>query len=287
MTNINDLNINQKLEKEISPFGGTDTEIELLRSSTETAALLLKDKLIDLQIYCTFIGYPRSGHSLIGALIDAHENAIIAHELDTLRYLEHNFTDNQIFYLLIKNSTEFAAHERRWGSYSYSIPGQGEYSKLKVIGDKKGGRTSIAIKKNQYLLKNLIETIKLDHRFIHVIRNPFDNIARLAMKLNNDIDLATKQYFSMCETNNELIKTQDYKILNIYHEDFIENPQKHLKQICIFLDLETNNEYLDKCANIVYKTPHKTRYEISWTKKNIETVQEEQKKYEYLFKYSY
>ena len=26
----------------------------------------------DLKTYCMFLGYPRSGHSLIGALLDAH-----------------------------------------------------------------------------------------------------------------------------------------------------------------------------------------------------------------------
>ncbi len=31
--------------------------------------------------FVLFVGYPRSGHSLIGSMIDAHPNAIIAHEV--------------------------------------------------------------------------------------------------------------------------------------------------------------------------------------------------------------
>ncbi|MBV6654043.1 MAG: hypothetical protein KI786_09830, partial [Mameliella sp.] len=31
-----------------------------------------------------FIGYPRSGHSILGALLDAHPQVALSHELDAL-----------------------------------------------------------------------------------------------------------------------------------------------------------------------------------------------------------
>ena len=34
----------------------------------------------DLQAFCLFMGYTRSGHSLVGACLDAHPEAAIAHE---------------------------------------------------------------------------------------------------------------------------------------------------------------------------------------------------------------
>jgi len=37
-----------------------------------------------LRNFVLFVGYPRSGHSLVGSLIDAHPHAIIAHEVKTL-----------------------------------------------------------------------------------------------------------------------------------------------------------------------------------------------------------
>ncbi len=38
----------------------------------------------DLERFWSFIGYPRSGHSLIGSLINAHPDVVVCHELDTL-----------------------------------------------------------------------------------------------------------------------------------------------------------------------------------------------------------
>ena len=40
-----------------------------------------------IQLYCMFVGYPRSGHSLVGTLLDAHPDIVIAHELDALRHI--------------------------------------------------------------------------------------------------------------------------------------------------------------------------------------------------------
>ena len=48
----------------------------------------LKEKLVnaydEVETFVMFIGYPRSGHSLVGALLDAHPEVIIAREYDIL-----------------------------------------------------------------------------------------------------------------------------------------------------------------------------------------------------------
>ena len=92
----------------------------------------------DLETFCTFIGYPRSGHTLIGSLLDAHPQAMIADELDALRYNQAGFSRRQIFYLLLRNSRISAAGGRERTGYHYRVPGQwqGRFEKLRVIGDK-------------------------------------------------------------------------------------------------------------------------------------------------------
>ena len=44
------------------------------------------DTLSQLERFCLFVGYPRSGHSLVGSLLDAHPDIAISHELHVLRY---------------------------------------------------------------------------------------------------------------------------------------------------------------------------------------------------------
>ena len=53
-----------------------------------------------------------------------------------------------------------------------------------VIGDKMGGVTSrtIANPDNENILEQLSEVVKVPIKFIHVTRNPFDNIATIMLR---------------------------------------------------------------------------------------------------------
>ena len=42
--------------------------------------------------FVQFLSFPRSGHSLIGSLLDAHPNAIVSHELDAMGLVHKGFS---------------------------------------------------------------------------------------------------------------------------------------------------------------------------------------------------
>jgi len=60
-----------------------------------------------------------------------------------------------------------------------------------------------------------------------------------------------------------------------------------LKKICDFLGLDANEEYLNACANIVFKKPRKTRKNAPWTPELIKEVEERMKGIPFLEGYSY
>src|SRR5918999_2019352 len=127
----------------------------------------------EIRTYCTFIGCPRTGHSLIGSLLDAHPRMIIAHEMDVLIFLQHGFSRNQIFHLLLENSKKMAAAGRRHSGYSYEVPNQwqGGFEKIQVLGDKKGAHTAMGFYREPGLLDVLRSKIDAELKFVHVIRN--------------------------------------------------------------------------------------------------------------------
>ena len=115
----------------------------------------------DTETNCMFIGYPRSGHTLIGALLDAHPNMIIAHELDALKFIYARFSKRQIYYLLLKNSRAFAERGCKTSRYSYGVPNQlqGRFEKLQIIGDKQGEASTLRFQSIPGLLQQLRNTI--------------------------------------------------------------------------------------------------------------------------------
>ncbi|MCI0710673.1 MAG: hypothetical protein L0154_10980, partial [Chloroflexi bacterium] len=138
----------------------------------------------DVNTFVIFIGYPRSGHSLVGSLLDAHPNAIISHELHALKRLHRGYSQEQLFYLIYQNSRDNARKGREETGYSYLVPGQwqGKYTQLKIIGDKKGGKTAELLAAYPQMLNELFRTIKHPIKFIHVLRNPFDNITSMILR---------------------------------------------------------------------------------------------------------
>jgi hypothetical protein len=147
-----------------------------------------------VKTYCMFLGYPRSGHSLVGSLLDAHPNVIIAHELDVLKHVQARFSTNQIFYLLLENSRKLAARGRGYSGYSYEVANQwqGRFRELHVIGDKKGGGSSTRLHSNPGLLDSLCKTIGIKTKFVHVIRNPYDCITTITSRNTRNYTLENR-----------------------------------------------------------------------------------------------
>jgi hypothetical protein len=245
-----------------------------------------------IKTYCMFLGYPRSGHSLVGSLLDAHPNVIIAHELDVLKYVHAGFTKVQIFYLLLENSRKLAARGRGYSGYSYEVKNQwqGRFSELRVIGDKKGGRSSTRLHSNPGLLDALYETIGLKTKFVHVIRNPFDSIATMTLRntRNYTLENRAENFFSRAATVAAAKKQiEPADILDIRHESLIENPKRCLTDLCRLLDVEPLPDYLEDCARIIFKAPQKSRHKVAWSADLIRRVEDLMRRYPFFDGYSY
>jgi len=225
-------------------------------------------ELSDIQRYCLFMGAPRNGHSLIGAMLDAHPKMLVAHELGIPKYLATHFSRRQIQLLLITNSRRNASRGRQHIHYSHAVPGQwqGRYDKLQVIGDKHGEGFLLSVQARPWLVQAVIEGMTPAH-FIHVLRNPYDAIASVmtSSKRGRSLDRAIGYFEGLYET---LGKVQDAlspeQWFELRFEDFLEHPQRHLGRVCQFLDLQPGTDYLDACASIVLDKLEDHRGLVQW-----------------------
>lgn len=276
-----------KLIKHISTLNQF-TKSQLISWKANLKANFYKKEFRQVRIYCMFVGYPRSGHSLVGALLDAHPNIIIAHELDALSYLQNNIKRYGLFYLLLRNSQRYQQKGRIWNNYSYIVQNQwqGCYQDLRVIGDKQAGRTNILLNTKPELYNQLSQIIALPIKIIHVIRNPFDTITTMAH--SSSLERASKRYFYLCEGTKKLkgIHPED-NWLDLKHENLIQNPIHTLEKLYNFLEEEASPSLLEDCKNIIYQSPHKSRYKKSRTDQTIQVVRHQMQDYPFLNGYTY
>jgi hypothetical protein len=92
----------------------------------------------------------------------------------------------------------------------------------------------------------------------------------------------------MCEKVEELRKRIGSAVVhNLRHEALIANPEATLKELCQFLGVEGSQDYYQDCAGIIYKAPHKSRFEVSWSRELIDTVKDKMGQVSFLRGYSY
>jgi hypothetical protein len=237
-----------------------------------------------------FIGYPRSGHSLTGALLNAHPDAVIAHELDTLGYLKRGFSRDQIFSLLLERDQWFTGNGSQWHEFNYEVAGQwqGRFRELKVIGDKRGGHSSTLLAESPELLDQLRRTVRVPLRIIHIVRNPFDNIATIARRNPCPLEQAATVFFKRATTNQRVIETNPAEeIITLRHEDFIAQPRQHLQRLVEFIGLTTDDEYLDACEKMVFESPSKSRAKAEWNDAVQASIQDNIEKIPFLRGYTF
>jgi hypothetical protein len=81
------------------------------------------DPFPDVQAFCLFVGYSRSGHSLVGALLDAHPEITVAHEANVLELvIEENLSRRVLFETLLENARRQAEHPR--GRHGSGVSGE-------------------------------------------------------------------------------------------------------------------------------------------------------------------
>lgn len=220
-----------------------------------------------LETYCMFFGYPRSGHSLVGALLDAHPEVLISIELDALARIRDGISRAQLFDEIAGHADRFGAEGRQHMGYDYAVPDawQGRHTTLRVIGDKKGGRSSWWLHDEPDLLDRLRATVRLPVRFIHVVRSPWDNIATICTR-GMPLDDAIGWYFETCAAVAGIrARLPVADVFELHHEALIADPRRWLAALADFLGVAREPRWLDACAAVVNPRPSRSRERVVWS----------------------
>ena len=270
----------------------------------------------EIDEFVQFIGFPRSGHSLIGSIIDAHPQAVVSHELDTMGLIKHSFPQQLLYALILRNSAAFTRNDRYWNGFSYVVPGQynGRADPLRVVGDKKGDWAVRWCEKTPGLLETAYRSVSAGCRWILVTRNPLDNIATMSLRKGGTYDelriasnssgefrgaLRTHQergeiptearddmiadYEGLCETIHRMRTTiPDDDQSHLQYERFCSDPEEGVRGLCHFLGVPEAGDYVSSCASIVKSSSHKSRTRVTWTQGQLGRVERLARRFPFL-----
>ena len=151
----------------------------------------------ELNFFVIFLGNSRSGTTIARSILDRHPNAMISNEVNVLKYLQAGANWKSILGRIKENTKKFR-DTPFWTDYSYNIQyEESKFSnkKLKIIGDKKAGKSIELLQAHPQLLAQLIDWSPVPVKVIHCIRHPFDVISTKTRKKPQNITLYKENYF--------------------------------------------------------------------------------------------
>lgn len=230
----------------------------------------------NIKTFVLYLGYPRSGSTISCKSLSLHKNINIANQ----KHIISNINNLNSFNDIIK----FIGMEK-------SI----------VYGTKDGNVLLEYLIDYPYLLNEFKLKIpkNVDLKFLHVIRNPYDNISSWVLKLKKGLkknhganiseedafNCACTEYRKLNEKILELKNTEN--ILSYKHEEFIKNRRKILRKICNFFDVEFYEIFDNEVKNKLYDNPNVTRKKINFTEERIRKVTNIKNNFEWLKDYKF
>lgn len=220
----------------------------------------------DVEAFLLFAGYPRSGHSVVGACINAHPDAVVSHELDAAAQIERGVDRDRLYARILTRARWFHLRGDR-SNYSYVVPGgwQGRYRRLRVIGDKRGGAVTRAIAADPDFLVRTRRLVGVPLRLIHVTRDPWDSIAAISRWHRLSPEASAELYFEHCRTTARLGELCECdELLSVSHENLLATPEPELRRIAAFLGLEPDQRFLAGCGELLFERPTRSAESFDW-----------------------
>lgn len=256
----------------------TKTEIDKICKT------ISNEQLSNIESFVIFLGHAHSGHSIIGALLDAHPEVAISNEINIPKLiLDHQLDKTNIFKLTLAyslNSIQWKGEKNTGYKYGIKNSFQGKTKYPKILGDKKGGGSTRVLRMHPEIINQLFETFKDKLKIIIVLRNPKDNIAAYSYYWKQELALQhIQRYYENLETTLNIEKKYKDHCIKIQHSDFISNPFKIYKALLTFLNLKADDQMIQKWTSIVNNKENKRSNEINWPDELLKEINEQNIKF--------
>ena len=272
--------------------------------------------LSQLTGFVQFVGFPRSGHSLVGALLDAHPQIAISHELDAMGLFAKGVPPRAVAALALRQAEAFRADGAWWNGLRYEVGGAPPRGTPRVAGDKKGDWTSRWCALDPSLPERFRRASRVRTKYVLIARHPLDNVATMTLRLGRTYDqlridapregfaeaLAAAQaegripsaasdemigdYAALCAATEAVrLRTRRGDWFCAAYEDLAASPARVLAALAAFLGVDADPRWLDAAAAHL-RPAGRSRGKLAWTPPQEQAVMALTRRYEWLEGYA-
>jgi hypothetical protein len=243
--------------------------------------------MIKTQKFLLIIGNARSGSTILGAVLDAHPNMVVANETIESGHLWRGLDGGKILAGIFQNAEQQALESTRsavCGQKSAWPPSKKQ--DIRVVGDKIWNPATLFLHGKYNLIPSLEERVVAPVALIHACRNPFDAISSMHLKSGAPVGDRIRWYSVHCEAVAAISERMPgNRFLHVHHEELIQRPSVVLANCCRFLDVPFSDAYLERCKPLLLGVPRQTRRQVEWTALEIDRVRELMDSFHWLERY--
>jgi hypothetical protein len=240
-----------------------------------------------LKRFLLIIGNARSGSTLLGAVVDAHPQAVIANESASSGVFWKNLSAEQILADVLNNAGQNAAADRPSRGYTYQIglPPDAK-AELLVAGDKVWNPATLILHGKHALIPSLEDRLGVPLAFLHSIRNPFYVIATMHARSGAPIADRIRWYFMHCDAATAIRdRLRADRFLDCHHEDLLADPRGVVEKLCGFLEIPIDAGHVAAVQRKLFTQPRRTRDNIVWKDEDVRAIRDGMARFECLSRY--
>jgi len=230
-----------------------------------------------------FIGFGRSGHSIVGQIVNAHPNALIADEANIFEDLGTEPTLNETLSYLIARDRAFALRwynkdsplhrgdplrrllkpRGRRRNFHFKGLSQGFVKLPSVIGNSKAGYTTRHVAEDPELIPRFEKAAGLPMKFVSLVRNPYDMVASGMRRRGASFDEICSGFehmASMLQTSLENLS--EYPVLHLRQEDLLTDSDAEIGRLFSFLELPTSSEFKNIVRERLFTDTDRSRQKV-------------------------
>ena len=200
-----------------------------------------ENQLSNIHKFVLFIGHAHSGHSIIGAILDAHPSVAIANEVNIVKLIrDYKLSKREIESILLHSSISLN-QSKNWHNSEYkheiNASHQGQTLAPVVIGDKKAGGTSRILHHDFWVLPYLKDIYKEQLKVIYIRRNALDIVSAYSYYMKQapcqfHVD-RYKENLAVVEKSQALLGSSSF--IEICQSSFINSPAFETKKLFEFI----------------------------------------------------
>lgn len=241
----------------------------------------------DLRCFVLIVGNARSGSTLLGAVIDAHPDAMVANETAASVSFWQGMDGPAILGEVRRNAQRMRVADRPSAGYHYRIGGECARASVQVMGDKIWNPATLLLHGDHALLGRLEAALGMPVKIVHAVRNPFDVVATMHRRSGAPIADRIAWYFMHCDAVQAIRANRPSEgYTDVHHEALLSAPEAGIAALCRFLGLEVVAAHVAACQEMFFAQPRLTRQDVRWENAEIRLIVDGIHRYPFLARYA-